>query len=208
MVTDAVGDLPSVDPLLQRLLHGVLDRLEERETASSRARPPAGTRTPVPIGAGSTRSPTVARNGLASLLDHLDRRAGADRPLDADRRRLAEGRRRCRSRRQRRLDDLLLHLAVERDGELLADVVLPQVDQRVLLGELGERDVQRALVSRLGAERRPSPASAARSGAARADVARAPIASPIWMSPSPQSLPICPAATDGCAGRPRRGRRR
>ena len=47
---------------------------------------------------------------------------------------------------QRRLDDLLLDLAVERDGDLLADVVLPDVDQRVLLGELGERDAERALV--------------------------------------------------------------
>ena len=35
------------------------------------------------------------------------------------------------------LDDLLLHLAVERHGDLLAQFVLPQVDQRVLLGELG-----------------------------------------------------------------------
>ena len=47
---------------------------------------------------------------------------------------------------QGRLDDLLLHLAVERDGDLLADVVLAEVDQRVLLGELVEGDVQRAPV--------------------------------------------------------------
>src|ERR671920_106017 len=42
--------------------------------------------------------------------------------------------------------DLFLHLTVERDVQFLAYVVLPQVDQRVLLGELGERHVQRALV--------------------------------------------------------------
>ena len=38
--------------------------------------------------------------------------------------------------RERRLDHLLLHLAVERDGQLLPEVVLAHVDQRVLLGEL------------------------------------------------------------------------
>ena len=64
------------------------------------------------------------------------------RPLDADRRRLAERDVEAEVARQRRLDDLLLDLAVERDRELLADVVLPDVDQRVLLGELGERDAE------------------------------------------------------------------
>ena len=38
--------------------------------------------------------------------------------------------------RERLLDDLLLHLAVERDEELVPDIVLAEVDQRVLLGEL------------------------------------------------------------------------
>ena len=51
------------------------------------------------------------------------------------------------------LDDLLLHLAVERDEDLLPHVVLTEVDQRVLLGELGERDVERAFVGGVGAER-------------------------------------------------------
>ena len=45
---------------------------------------------------------------------------------------------------QRGLDDLLLHLAVEREEQLTADVVAPQADQRVLLGKLGERGVQGA----------------------------------------------------------------
>ena len=50
---------------------------------------------------------------------------------------------------ERVADDLLLHLAVERDERLLTNVVLPEVDQRVLLGELLERDVERALVGRV-----------------------------------------------------------
>ena len=50
---------------------------------------------------------------------------------------------------QRRLDDLLLHLAVERDRDLLGVVVLPDVDQRVLLGELRERDAERVRLVRV-----------------------------------------------------------
>ena len=49
---------------------------------------------------------------------------------------------------KRCLDDLLLNLAVERDGDLPAGVVLPDADQRVLLGELGEGDSERAPVVR------------------------------------------------------------
>ena len=76
----------------------------------------------------------------------LDSRAGTDRPFDVDGRRLVERDLDTEVVRQRRLDDLLLHLAVERDGDLLPETVLPQVDQRVLLGELGERGVQRGSV--------------------------------------------------------------
>ena len=76
-------------------------------------------------------------------MQELDRLAHAGRPLDADRRRLAEGDVEAEVARQRRLDHLLLDLAVERDGELLAVVVLADVDQRVLLGELRERDAER-----------------------------------------------------------------
>ena len=50
---------------------------------------------------------------------------------------------------QRGPDDLLLDLAEQRDGDLLADVVLPDVDQRILLGELGQRRAQRAAVVRI-----------------------------------------------------------
>ena len=140
------------------------------------------------------RRPTVARNGLRRLAhDRSTAPPGADRALDADRRRLAELDVDAEVVGQRRLDDLLLHLAVERDGELLPDVVLPHVDQRVLLGELGERDAERALVAgRAGNDDR---LERRRREVVLLRVARAaaPIASPIRTSPRPQSLPICPA---------------
>ena len=47
---------------------------------------------------------------------------------------------------ERLLQHLLLHLAVERDVEVLAGLVDAQPDQRVLLGDLGERVVQRTLL--------------------------------------------------------------
>ena len=75
-------------------------------------------------------------------MQDLDRLAGAGGPLDVDRRRLAECDLQAELVCQRRLDDLLLDLAVERDRELLTRVVLPDVDQRVLLGELRERDAE------------------------------------------------------------------
>ena len=80
----------------------------------------------------------------------LDRLAGGDRSLDADRGGLAELGVEPELRGQRRLDDLLLHLAVERQAQLLPRLVLVQADQRVLVGELGERVVQRAAVLRPG----------------------------------------------------------
>ena len=102
--------------------------------------------TPEPRAAGSIAQPDRGEERIGRLAEQLDRLARADRPLDADRRRLAEADVDAVVARQRRLDDLLLHLAVERDGELLPAVVLAHVDQRVLLGELGERDAERALV--------------------------------------------------------------
>ena len=105
--------------------------------------------TPAPGAAGSSRSPTVARMSLSS----------------APRIRTAAALRTGRSMQtvvvcpeddfeavllgERRGDHLLLHLAVERHRQLL---VLAQVDQRVLLGELGERDAQRVAVVRLRGE--------------------------------------------------------
>ena len=128
------------------------------------------------------------------------------RPLDADGRGLAEVDLELVVGRERRLDDLLLDLAVEGDRDLLAHVVLAKVDERVLLGKLGERDVECAPVARAPRhdyrfERRRSEVVALGRGAAPAEV------SPIWTSASPHSLPICPAWTDA-AGRPRPGRRR
>src|SRR5205085_9413207 len=83
---------------------------------------------------------------IRRLAQPLDRGPRADRPLDADGRRLAEADLEPVVARERRLDDLLLYLAVERDGELAARVVLPEADERVLLGQLAERDPERALV--------------------------------------------------------------
>ena len=117
---------------------------------------------PESIGAGSMRSPTVARNGFKLLgelcpvtfvlvfaLEDLDGLARADGPLDADRRRLAEVDADAVVGRQRRLDDLLLHLAVERHRDLVAGVVLSDDDEGVLLGELREGDAERPLVVRI-----------------------------------------------------------
>src|SRR5215218_3539197 len=81
------------------------------------------------------------------LGEQLDGGTDTDGPLDANRRRFTELDLEVVIVRQRRSDDLFLHLTVERDVQFLAYVVLSQVDQRVLLGELGERDVQRALIS-------------------------------------------------------------
>src|SRR5919198_1086342 len=68
--------------------------------------------TPLLTGAGSTRSPTVARKGLGPL------------PISSTAAPVPTG----------------------RSMQIVADVVLPEVDERVLLGELGERHVERALV--------------------------------------------------------------
>ena len=84
-------------------------------------------------------------------MQDLDRLAGACRPFDVDRPRFAERDFETELVRQRRLDDFLLNLTVERDRELLPGVVLPDVDQRVLLGELHERDAERcALIGLVG----------------------------------------------------------
>ena len=124
----AVGHLPATESLLQGLPHGVLDRLEEREghRAELDLQPELDT--------------CVDRSGLESqadrseervrLLAHeLDGSTGADRPLDADHRRLVEVDIDAEVVCERRLDHLLLHLAVERDGDLLPQLVLAQVDQ-------------------------------------------------------------------------------
>jgi hypothetical protein len=47
---------------------------------------------------------------------------------------------------ERRLDDFLLDLAVQRDGDLVAVLVLADVDERVLFGELGKGGPERPLL--------------------------------------------------------------
>ena len=118
-------------------------------------------------GAGSMRRPTVAWNGIGRLVDDLGGRTGADRPLDADRRRFAEFDVDPELAGQRLLDHLLLYLAIERNRYLLPDIVLPEIDQRILLGQLGKGRMQRSLVGAACRARRPSPASAARNGGPR-----------------------------------------
>ena len=110
--------------------------------------------------------------------------ADAAGPLDAERGRVAEGDRNAVVRLEGRGDHLLLHLPVERQRELLALVVLPDVDERVLLGQLRQRQVERRLVPLLhrpngGLERRRreiAPAGRARNpeGIADPHVAQAP----------------------------------
>src|SRR5215204_6466474 len=87
------------------------------------------------------------RSGRRTCLgEQLDGRTDADGPFDADHCRFSELDVDVVVVSQRRPDDLFLHLTVERHEYLLPAVVLPHVDQGVLLGELGERDVQRAFV--------------------------------------------------------------
>src|SRR5919107_1909417 len=87
------------------------------------------------------------RSGRRTCLgEQLDGRTDANGPFDADHCRFSELDVDVVVVSQRRPNDLFLHLTVERDEYLLPTVVLPHVDQGVLLGELGERDVQRAFV--------------------------------------------------------------
>jgi len=86
--------------------------------------------------------PQPERGGerVARRAQQLGGLARADRALDTDRRGLAERHLDAEVTGQHRLDDLLLHLPVERDRQLAGR--LPDVDQRVLLGELHQGDVQ------------------------------------------------------------------
>ena len=78
--------------------------------------------------------------GADDLLGLADPR----RALDAHDRGLAEVGGDAVVALERRLDDLLLDLAVERDGDLVPVVVLADVDERILLGELAEGRPQAA----------------------------------------------------------------
>ena len=114
---------------------------------------------PEPGAAGSIRSARVALNGFVlsgelrpvMFVLVLARMISSASPTRAGRSmqtvgRLAEVRRDAVVALEGRLDDLLLDLAVERDRDLVAGVVLADVDERVLLGELGEGRAERALL--------------------------------------------------------------
>ena len=195
MVTAAVGDLPAVQALAQgrRTVSSTALKnasgIEPSSTSSRNGTPvptgparPAARRWPgtgcesVPLSSNAAPAPTGRSMQIVVVSRNVD--------LDAE----VGG--------QRGLDDLLLHLAVERDGDLPPHVVLAQGDQRVLLGELGERGVQRA--RRSGAARHDDGLQRRRREVARAGRrrARSPNASPIRTSRRPHSLPIRPAGTD------------
>ena len=94
--------------------------------------------------------PEVRVEGVGRRVEDLDGLAASGRALDADRRHLPERDLEAVLVRERRLDHLPLHLAVERDRDLRPRVVLADVDQGVLVGELPERDAQPPAVCVIG----------------------------------------------------------
>ena len=129
-------------------MHGLLDRVDERE----RQRPEFDTEPEVDPGADRSRFDPQADGGQERIRlgrDRLDRRTDADRAFDADCRGFAERRVHAEVIRERGLDDLLLYLAVERYGDLVPPVVLAEVDQRILFGELAQCRVQCCSVIRV-----------------------------------------------------------
>src|SRR5262249_46401766 len=94
---------------------------------------------------------TQADGGLERVgfaVEDLNGLAEADRTLDTDARSFAERDVDAELSRQGRLDDLLLNHAIERNGDLAAGVVHPDVYQRVLLGQPRQGGSQRALITR------------------------------------------------------------
>jgi hypothetical protein len=87
------------------------------------------------------------RERVGLRLKDFEGGAAANGTLDAHRRRLAEADIEPEVVGERCLDDLLLDLAIERDRYLVADVVLADVDQRILLGQLVQRDAKCAAVN-------------------------------------------------------------
>ena len=119
---DAVRDLPAEQALLQRLADVLVHALGEELqllVRVQRRRPEVDVEPELHAGADRARARCAARRSRGT--DSAPRGAistaapAADRSLDADRRRLAEVDVDAEVGRQRRLDDLLLHLAVERD---------------------------------------------------------------------------------------------
>jgi hypothetical protein len=139
----AIRYLPAVDALAQRLSYGVLGGPEERDRHGAKLHLDPERHARAGRG-GSDAQPDGGQERVGRLMQPLDRGAGTGHPLDADRGRLAETDLQAEVRRQRGPDHLLLDLAEQRDGDLPAGVVPADVDQRVLLGEPGERGGQGA----------------------------------------------------------------
>ena len=78
----------------------------------------------------------------------LEVSTGGDGPFDADRGGVAELDGDGEVVGESLLDDLLLHLAVEREERLLVGIVLPEIDQRILFGELQESHMEGATITR------------------------------------------------------------
>ena len=110
-------------------------------------RPRGGTRCPRRRGAGSTRRPIVASYGFVSacmISTASPRPSGRSMQIGVTSRNVDGD---AVLVRERRLDHLLLHLAVQRDRELVRRLRRADVDQRVLLVELRQRDAKARAVA-------------------------------------------------------------
>ena len=103
-----------------------------------------------PGGPGLDAQSQRGQERVGPAVDDFQGRPGARQPLDVNHRRLAERHRQAEVAGQGGLDDFFLDFAVKRHGQLAGGVVLPDVDQRVLLGELAEGGPEPAPVARVG----------------------------------------------------------
>ena len=140
----------------------------------------------------------VLRLGADDLLGLADAR----RALDAHDGRLAEVGGDAVVALERRLDDLLLDLAVERDRDLVAVVVLADVDERVLLGELASAARSEPCCSGRRAKTTASSAGRGKRAVTPRPGGGSPIASPTRTAPSPRIVAISPAARTSRRGAP------
>jgi hypothetical protein len=143
----AVEHLPAGEPLPQRLADGLLDRHEERV----RHRPELDAQPEHDTRSGGPRlhpEPDGGEERVGLDLHDLHGRADPVQPLHTDRGGFPEADVEPELVGERGLHDLLLHLAVQRHRDV--PPVPAQVDQRVLLGEQGERCVQGAALRRRG----------------------------------------------------------
>lgn len=132
----AVDDLPAEQALVEGAVDGLLDRcVEGAEKGPSLGLDPVEDAPFAP--ARLDPQPDLGGERRAHPLPGL---AHAERPLDQDREGRLEDGGDARLVEQALADDLLLDLAVERDGEVAAD--LAHVDEGVLVGHLAERVVK------------------------------------------------------------------